>query len=158
RLTGETGEYGAVLRLRREPVDAERRSHNGQRRYALADGNVQRRRVTSYKEIGLRQQCCQRMQVPCRDERGVGTRCSSDRLHLGWLSWSPEQQYTGAWALAKQIDQGTKMCSRPLPGGDMMRGVDTDEEIFGCDSLGAQKGGDLILLTLGIGKERRQIG
>ena len=31
------------------------------------------------------------------------------------------------------------MGSGPLPGWDMMRRVDTDEEILGCDSLGAQK-------------------
>ena len=31
-----------------------------------------------------------------RDEHGVGARCSSDRLHLGFLSRSPEQQYTSA--------------------------------------------------------------
>src|SRR5215470_19991127 len=105
-----------MLRLRREPVDAARCPHDGQSRYPLADRNMRRRRVTSYKEIGLRQERSQRMQVPFWDEYGVRAGCSSDRLHLGFLSRSPQQQYPGAEALPEHIDQGTKMGPGPPPG------------------------------------------
>src|SRR5512145_1227806 len=56
RLTGKPSKHSVMLWLRRNPVDAERCPHDGQSRDALADGNVQRRRVTAYKEIGLRQE------------------------------------------------------------------------------------------------------
>ena len=93
------------------------------------------------------------MQVPCRDEHGLRACRSSNRLHLGFLSRSPQQQYPCAEALPEHIDQSAKMGPGPLPGWDMMRGVNTDEEFLGGDGMRTQKGCDCILLTLGIGQE-----
>ena len=137
RLTGETRKHRAMPGLVRDPVDTVRRPHDAQGRYALADRHVQGSRITPDKEIGLRQQCCQRMQVPGRDEYRVRARCGSDGLYLGFLPRSPEQQYPRAQALAEQIDQGAKMGPGPLPGRDMMRGVDAHQAVPGCDGMGA---------------------
>ena len=105
-----------MLGLRWDPVDAERCPHDGQSRYALADRNVQGAELHPIKRSACAKQCCQRMQVPCRDEHGVRARRGSDRLHLGFLSRSPEQQYPGAETLAEHIDERAKMRLRATAG------------------------------------------
>ena len=92
-----------MLRRRWNPTNTICGTKDSERWCVLADRDMQGSRVASHQEIGPGQQRRQCIETPGRDKRGVRACCRSDGLHLGFLPWAPQQQYTCAEALAEHI-------------------------------------------------------